>query len=95
MPVVVTRRPVEGRMRRPIASFVAVAAAVALLAGLTGCSLIGDVMQRETTPAENHKYQRITAVNTKKYWPNIDVITFIEKEATPAPGHGRRVQWSR
>lgn len=36
-------------------------------------------MQRKTTPAENHKYQRITAVNTKKYWPNIDVITFIEE----------------
>jgi hypothetical protein len=50
-----------------------------LLVSLAGCSLIGDVMQRKTTPAENHKYQRITAVNTKKEWPNIDEITFIDE----------------
>ncbi|NUU07449.1 hypothetical protein [Leifsonia sp. C5G2] len=55
------------------------AVVVALLAGLTGCSFIADTLQRKTTPAENHKYQRITAVNTKKYWPNIDVITFVEE----------------
>lgn len=52
---------------------------VAVLAALSGCSLIGDVMQRKTTPAENHRYQRITAVNKKERWPNVDVITFLEE----------------
>lgn len=66
-------------MRRPIASFVAVGVVAALLAVLTGCSLIGDMFEPKTTPAENHKYQRITAVNKKERWPNVDVITFIDE----------------
>ena len=55
------------------------AVVVLLLAGLTGCSFIADTLQRKTTLAENHKYQRITAVNKKERWPNVDVITFVEK----------------
>jgi hypothetical protein len=60
-------------------SILIVALVGCLLVTLAGCSLIGDTLQRKTTPAENHKYQRITAVNKKERWPNVDVITFIDE----------------
>jgi hypothetical protein len=44
------------------------------------------MLQRKTTPAENHKYQRITAVNKKERWPNVDVITFVEEGSFDGSG---------
>ena len=57
-----------------------------LLVALAGCSLVRDIYQPKTTPAENHKYQKITAVNKKERWPNVDVITFVEEGSFDGSG---------
>lgn len=60
-----------------------------LFAALTGCSLIGDALQRKTTPAENHKYQRITAINFREFQPDVESIAFTREGGFLGSG-----QWS-
>ncbi|MGO4592816.1 hypothetical protein AB4Z18_03245 [Leifsonia sp. 2TAF2] len=63
-----------------------VAMIAALLAGLSGCSLIGDALQQKTTPQENLDYQRTTALKFKSRWPNVEEITFTREGAIDGSG---------
>src|SRR3954464_5182650 len=79
---VTTMAPIPAPRPRPRKVVLAFGLAVIgafFVAALTGCSLIGEIMQPKTTPAENHEYQRITARNFKKTWTNADVITFTQE----------------
>ena len=61
----------------------------ALLAGSSGCSLIGDTLQQKTTTKENLELQRITAAKFKEFQPDVEVITFIEEGSYSGAG-----QWA-
>lgn len=74
---------VIGRRSKAILIFALVGC---FLAALTGCSLIGDVLQQKTTTEENLKYQRVTAQNFKKTWTNTDVITFTQEGSIDGSG---------
>ncbi|MFF9565233.1 hypothetical protein ACF1AJ_17940 [Leifsonia sp. NPDC014704] len=63
-----------------------VAVIAALIAALSGCSLIGDALKQKTTPAENREYQRITAQNQHSRWPNMDEITFTQEGSIDGSG---------
>lgn len=79
-------RKAGGRRGKPIRIL---ALAGCLLVALAGCSLIGDTLQRNTTPAENHKYQRITAINFRDFQPDVESITFTREGGFSGSG-----QWS-
>lgn len=61
----------------------------ALLAGVTGCSLIGDTLKQKTTTKENLEYQRETALKFKEFQPDVEVITFTQEGSRDGSG-----QWS-
>jgi hypothetical protein len=51
----------------------------ALLAGSSGCSLIGDTLQQKTTTKENLALQRVAAQKFKSNWPQTHIITFTQE----------------
>jgi hypothetical protein len=79
--------PVRWRTVKKLVLIVGVIAA--LLAGSSGCSLIGDTLQQKTTTKENLELQRITALKFKAFQPDVEVITFTEEGSVDGSG-----QWS-
>lgn len=77
------------RRREAGALALAVAVIAALLAGLSGCSLIGDALQQKTTFKENLEYQKISAKKFRSNWPQVEIITFTQEGNIDGAG-----QWS-
>ena len=77
------------RSRKLTGLALGVAIVGALLAALTGCSLIGDMMQPKTTLAENLEYQRIAAKKFKQFQPDVAEITFTREGSFDGSG-----QWT-
>lgn len=60
-----------------------------LIAGLTGCSSIGETVQQKTTSPENLANQRISAQRFISNWPNVEVIEFTREGSVDGSG-----EWS-
>lgn len=66
-----------------------VAVIAALIAALSGCSLIGDALKQKTTPAENLGYQRMLAKKFKVNWPATEMIEYTREGSIDGSG-----EWS-
>jgi hypothetical protein len=65
---------------------IALTITTAVLAGSSGCSLIGDTLQQKTTTKQNLENQKYVAFRFIKFQPDVEVITFTQEGSIDGSG---------
>lgn len=75
----------SGVLRRAV---LALGIVVAVIVGMSGCSLLGEALgQKTTTAEENHEFQRETAQKFRVVWPAIQSIRYTQEGSYSGSGN--------